>query len=447
MILTSADYKPSNGVARINHWVPAVSLSNVGETRLQALMALGKCTSDLKVAGLEAERTSLQDQLSSALRGASMDSAKAKETLALLVSTDEALEQAKAWEDFRQRCAAANLHPVEVPGDGNCLLWALHCMSQEIYNWDHDDEHAGISTTCESDILALKVMRQDLAEAWRFLRGVAVWENLFKVMIADGYEEPTTPKRPGKSKPETSPATPAEKVAWKKQKAAVQTIKKHNKAPAWKSSVPPLPDFVGKSAKTAKKMEVKAEVDEVELEVPDAEGEHGEDVVVQVSRRVRTCKKKRKTTKEKRLMNLRNYLAEIGATYAIWQSNHWKLTGSKKAGRCKHGLWTDLLQAIEAHKMPSDPCQACQNVLELFDFSHDVAEKWMSGREILAADEDKSPTADVDELANVKDGPPPLMDEAEKEEEEDLTPEALLRSIDMYCEAGWKAFPFVLNIR
>ncbi|CAK9055876.1 unnamed protein product [Durusdinium trenchii] len=432
-ILTSADFKPSDGVKVSNHWMPAVSLANMGEERLKALISLGMCDAELEVAEAKAKCASVQAEFAEALRmGANQDNALAK-----VESATDALENAEAWLAFRKRCADISLCPVEVPADGNCMLWSLRCFLEEAY-----DGSEKLDPKVEADLFGVKVLRADLASAWRILKKCSVWQKHFKILIADD-EDPATPKKRVQPKAMTSPATPAQKVLLKKQKqqSRVEVVKGHSKAPDWKPTMSKLPGLRQPTEKkTQMNSEPHQEEEEEAPEVPDAEEQNDMSMVV-VKKHVRTCKKKKKTNKERRLRGLRLYIAEIGMSYAKWQSSHWQQTGCKKAGHCKSGLWTDLLKAIESNTMPKEPCPACQILLDSAGFCQETAEKWMSNQQHEEEPDQRVDDADgASRPDEAEDVPATRPDEAEGEggeqEKEDLSVEAILRAVDVYCEAG-----------
>ncbi|CAK8996503.1 unnamed protein product [Durusdinium trenchii] len=419
-ILCNANY---DSCEELNHWVPAISSANVGEEYLRSLMGLENCQVDLKIAETQHRYIEL-------LGKHGHDKASAEES-SLLDRAEQEMFRAQNWQKFRTRCATVGLHPMEVPCDGNCLVWsALVLISGE---YDQPPES-------HSEMMNI---RKKLSQDWMLLQEWDVWRSLFHTMHSDFGADTPKKVKPNASAELTS--TPFhDKKFQKKEKPKM--VDQCARAPNFQRARPNL-SLTSKSAskRTQQDDQAKVKSEEAEIFVPECEATGNEPQPVQ--KRRRCGKKKNKTIEERKLIRLRKFLAKSGAQYARWQSLHWQAAGSKKCGTCPDGKYTDFQKSL-AFKSPEDrntTCPACKSFLELINFDDVACKQYMDSR--LSDDDGSDQEADASAttaivLANVPyeknsdhpdhGGPAPLAADAE---EVDLSLDALCRSVDPYYQA------------
>lgn len=433
-ILTNASFEPGSGVAAINHFVPAVSESCVGERIFQSLVNVAKANSELHVAECASESLRLEEELLEAMQKDPGNADLHDHKMQLMDDMNDQLQRAQSWERFRQRCVASSLLPMDVPGDGNCLIWSYIALGKDVFL--NDDDHECLNPSSQESLALAQTIRKELQMSWGELRKFAVWQNLFKVLITD--EGPATPRKRPKEKAMTSPKTPPEKASWKKQKPDVKVVETHSKAPGWKKNLPEMK----LKAPPKKDRESQKDAEDAEIEVPEAQDSA---VIVEHKpegmRRVRTCKKKKLTNLQTKLKGLRRYLAHVGISYSKWQPLHWRMSGTKKAGQCKNGLWTDWLNSFVAKKENEENCEACKHLLSHYGYSQETANKWMAGLEWDDCDEQETKDDHADLVPDkAAEAAETEVKQEPEETAQDLTVEALMRTVDLYCEAEYPSF-------
>ena len=83
------------------------------------------------------------------------------------------------WASLVSRCASVGLAPLDVVGDGNCLIWSLRCFR---LGW-HCDQAAPVGTPVATE--QKKLLRKMLAEAWLTMKGEQHWQRLFVKLVQD----------------------------------------------------------------------------------------------------------------------------------------------------------------------------------------------------------------------------------------------------------------------
>ena len=106
---------------------------------------------------------------------------------------------------------------VDVPGDGNCLIWSLLCLIQQ-----------------DSDMQKFRPSLQQrtpsmLAEMWMSVANNGEWQKVFKHLCADEGEAPATPKKSNKGAStkvsKAIPRSPTRGASTKVSKAKVSKAK------------------------------------------------------------------------------------------------------------------------------------------------------------------------------------------------------------------------------
>lgn len=357
----AADFS-SSGVA--NHWVPVVSANAIGENLYNSLVKLQECEADLAVTTLQSEYMNMDVKYQEAVNG--QCSASRLKTLEAQLSTAEsAWLGAVNWCDFCARCKKIDMLPFKVPADGNCLLWSVKVLDSQEYSelaWEQSKEN----------LAEVQELRETLSRSWISLSDWRWWQELFAVYFGISAEVEAgscTPKP--KEKVSADPKTPPEKPKVAKKKAKM--VENCSRAPAWTAfqdertphlMKPPTgesgsqkdheakPKGSNSKQKRARKEKEKDEEENADVELPEIYEEEmpeeEREPATHASKHNRSCKKKPKTKKERRLKGIRRYLASIGVCYPEWQSSHWHHCGSKKAGK-----WDLDRLADQAHDIPT----------------------------------------------------------------------------------------------
>ena len=213
VILCNAFYDPYGAT---NHFVPAFTAEELGDEQFDQLREIGLAETDARLDELKA--------------GCEMD-VETDEDLALRNDYQITWQHVKAWRAFQERCYKSKLHPVEVLGDGNCMLWSLKCLK--------DDDISGKNTMTpkKEDYKILKTWRQQLHDQWIALSTNEDWQTLFNQI----YVQSDEPLRF-----ETAETTQNKKdeTKIKKERCRSPSSKKRRKAPeaaAPESAEPPQP--------------------------------------------------------------------------------------------------------------------------------------------------------------------------------------------------------------
>ena len=155
VILCNAFYDPKGPT---NHFVPAYTAEELGDDQFEQLKECALADTDARIEELRV--------------GCEMD-VETDEDLALRNDYQITWQHVKSWRAFQERCYKSKIHPVEVLGDGNCMLWSLKCLK--------DDDISGKNTMKpkKEDYKILKKWRQQLHDQWIALSTDEDWQTLF----------------------------------------------------------------------------------------------------------------------------------------------------------------------------------------------------------------------------------------------------------------------------
>lgn len=435
LINTNAAYDPRAG---LNHWVPAVSLESLGAEYFAILKKLAECQAEHQVTSLEADiAQTVQEHKSE------KDPKKKDCLLTTMASLDDQLAKASSWKSFLLRCLKVNILPVEVPGDGNCLIWLLKCLLEGNFMDPVFDSNSTAS------LEYIQEFRKELAESWLHLKNWRVWQQLFRFFhlyerpsddadLILGKRAPAMCETPTKKRKSAVPdATPPEKQSYHKvpkAKAAPRMIDSHEPAPGWMRRSKPIA-LQPQKKRAADDVKVKVEPGEdAEINVP--VDEDAADMQVVESKRRRCAKRKTKTVEEKKLQGLRCYISKIGLSYGRWMEQHWNHVGSKKAGCCGDGKFTDLQRKLalldEEKRSETLKCVACKELLRSCGYDHEAATRYIHHQ-------------NVDEPEDVENKDDPVLETVQEDVENGDAPaglsvDTLARSISVYYEAGLMQF-------
>ena len=368
--------------------------------------------------------------LTSEARNGDIESESQQDLEVKLDSLTETWLGAKAWQDFRARCAKAKIHVMPAVPDGNCLGWSVLRLLEEDYGIEEQDGSNA------ADLERIEEMREEMLEGWKDCLMYAEWQEIFTHMLPDALS--VTPER-NKTRKATSPETPEEKRFVKRHKSARSQGLPAPKLEAWKKEAPtvkvePLPEQKRKGRGQEQQEPVPDFFEPPEVEVPLPPPPEAP------APKPRNKKRKGMSCLELRIAGARMYLNDIGCTYPVWQSKHWAAS-CKKAGKCGDGVFTDLLKrCAHAHENRegdiSPNCETCQELLDLLRFSKEelavTIDKFMAEPKPDLAPL-QPPRADEGDAA----APVPLQDVAEKDvAKENLSLSARARSVCPFFEAG-----------
>ena len=337
---------------------------------------------------------------------------------------------------MRLECAKIGLAAIDVPGDGNCLIWALRSLILGLREMAPPDSDMG-----KKDALNI---RQTLKECWIDASSKIVWQDLFLVFIEQDNAPQTPEKRtakagnlvdivdlltpPEKEKhPKKKPKKPSPKKlavdrvgggrpAQAEEFTPSPTLKKPPPKKTSPSIAPPTeqpPPDEGKKRKV-NSIDITDWVDEMleeelisDVESPD-EAEEGEPT--RKRRKHNRVKKKVKTEREIEEDLVREFLAVRNVTYANWLLVHRRMCSIPKASVCDEGGFLRFTTAIRINK--DIKCKSCLEMCRANGISHQGLQTFMEGRnDEDVVDDDQ---AEIDQGNDAKPGD----DQGEMEEPE-----------------------------
>jgi len=367
------------GGAGINHFVPAFCAEELGDEDFEKLAAawterhqkhLSYLKTAIKKASNKLQRTKLRF---------GDGSENVELALVELASLEGEWTQAAQWHDFQKKCHRSKLHAIEVPADGNCMLWSVKCLVE-------DDIH-GLKCDADSQehVAVIRKWRSKLAARWTEVRNSDSWQLLYEQMyvasdaqvrFAEASGEPagepsvkrelSTPPRQARRDPgDVSKSTPEEKKQKKpkpgdvpkehgnapkasqeeKKQTRPQRIASTRTAPGFSSPVINQ-KFAKKTSagrkKQKKQKKCKANIDEngeageqvegeddiedeIDVDVAETKGLDEKEGAGRRPRKPRGRAARRKVTdRDVKLTALKRYMAKMKITYYDWQTEHWR---------------------------------------------------------------------------------------------------------------------------
>lgn len=339
-IMCNAAYIPVPAGPQLNHWIPAITEENVGSELFLALQT----EQDAEITAMEA---SLELEFAEALTDDKDDAVH----LAMVDELGERLKLLKHRKTFIERCRVQGLRPIFVPGDGNCFCWSLKVLRESDFSARHVD------LGDPADVKGAAAIRRQLSQGWKLAKELGSLQQLYLNMygppadalppdqVAPGckLQAPVTPKRHRQVFTGTVDLlTPPSQD----KQSRVRRVQACNRAPNWPKPLKASPTLASKgtvkkdapttmkaemivsgSEKKQKKQNEDMEVDEPEVEEMVDEVECTAVILgasTQRKKRRRIGRKKEKTDREKRLDQLKLYLASIGVDHGAWMSAHWR---------------------------------------------------------------------------------------------------------------------------
>ena len=338
-LMCTADYGPSDV---FNHWVPGFCAGQIGADVYAALLV----SQDLEI---ESQLLSLAAEINKIEAGEEgLDGLETEACLAMSVSKHEEMQRLLNWQGLVARCRKHNYTPVEVPADGNCLLWTLKALLQ------NDFMGKNLEVTDQTNLKILEGYRRQLVQNWKCGKDSPSVQQLFNVVRTrvenDGddlqkaskvkEEEPNvlhTPKRPKVGELHAEPVdlcTPPAPECRRGRDA--HRVEGCRRAPGWQPPKVSSPTLASRKAKRSKctssqpeaKQTQNDQEERMDQEVPEAEPSESrqEDADAQKLRkkRKRVGRKREKSPREIKLKQLKDYCASIYLDYHGWQGAHWR---------------------------------------------------------------------------------------------------------------------------
>lgn len=282
----------------------------------------------------------------------------------------------KNYHKLVRKCAEQGLAVIDVPADGNCMVWSLMVH--------YTGKYSTLRFELPKAHTNMKLIRDDIAKGWVTLTEFPLWQKLFGWFCEDRIPEeepPSTPKKKDKKAQAVPEKTPSP-VRKKKQKVAERVDGAHP-IPFTQKHRPVSPRLM--EPQREKKRGAALEPDAPELEEqfhdfmqgttdqPDVNSADVNDVSesmlqpekTRARKRVeheRTCKRKTISQTESQTKAVENYLASLGITYTrTFISVHREDAIIKKGAQCRFGGWTVLKKKlIEGAEIE---CPSCKRML------------------------------------------------------------------------------------
>lgn len=377
-VMCQADFIAGDGTY-FNHWVPAVTEQCVGKELFTSL-------EEAQAASFEVRDAEIRLQYAAAETEEGDDQMIA----AMLSDMRHRLEHLNAFKAFAKRCHDHGLHPIEVPADGNCMAWSLKVHREGDYFAEKVDP--------SKDMKGVDRIRRELSHAWKLGRDSVVLQHLFHHMyVADAepaadasptravaikLQAPATPKRRRSCFPgPVDLLTPPEKPK------APRRINECTRAPAWPRPLQHSPTLRTRSPQPKKKKraaagepvpapgaDADAEIADADVEpdVAEAPAEAAPGTLKTTKKRTRCGRRREKTPKELRMEKLKLYLASIGIDFLVWQERRWRMAGSKKAGICPDGKYTEFQLKLMGEAPLKISCTCCKQLLDSQGFNPEM---------------------------------------------------------------------------
>ena len=425
-VFCNASYTPGHGC--MNHWLPAVRPEDIGADMYHALTHSQDANAELLL--LEREK-----EFGEAVMKEDFD-----EHYALGVSLQMAIDELKNWQALLKRCREAGYTPIEVPADGNCMLWSVKVHVEQDYQAEHVDPAA------PQDLKVCEALRRQVWQCWKLGKDSHVLQKLHQFLFVEdplvvdsGSEDNAEPKDCGPPVPKAEPKTPQrprkrgssskefmdlctppgadEKQPgpkrvrgcnrapnWQKPSAASATfaIPGATKEPKKSKEAKPLeaPSIAKEPEAPAKKPKLLAKQPEANHAPPAEHEEPGEDEVPELQPEDQEMKggkddgqegepQKKKRRFRKRppcwrsgmQTKMRKYLASIDIDYPEWQRAHWEFSGSAKAGGCPDGKFKDMKDKLIDAKESEITCEVCKKLLATGGYTFEDAEGYVDPEE------------------------------------------------------------------
>lgn len=370
---------------RVNHWLPGFLKSELSSQEWFDLTVDLRVESSKKMKKLEADLAFLVAQEQS------MDQMSPFEQTALVSKKDEVerkLLRQRNWQVLASRCALRGVAIVDVPGDGDCMVWALRCLFLGFKLF------LAQPTECTSSQQQQAQTRYILKQMWTEVRLDYIWQVLFQVWCPEHAtgEVIETPPRRLRAKTKVDVNSPAKMTTVDVKKVgdgrSAQTMHPPSSSklelklpgPAKQASVlePAVPDVQSMfhrqqlqqpsdaSAPPGKKGEEETmNVDEDEDILDEQALAAGAEKARQ--RHKRRFKSRMKTERELRLEDIHATLAEAGLEYHHWLSAHRAAALIPKACACPDGGWVALKAKFLKQEEPK--CKVCLQILADFGLS------------------------------------------------------------------------------
>lgn len=285
------------------------------------------------------------------------------------------------------RCIALGLAPVDVRGDGNCLIWSLRSFQ---LGWDCD---ISVGYDSPAALQQKALLRGMLKDAWWSRKHDPYWQDLFMQLCDESLPILTPSKKMpevpnGEDEPEPALATP------KKAKLKPKVADSARAVPLAQNRFPASPALKGRSKSPKTHAWLEAPIPDIEedyhkqlMTVDTAVHEITSDMLpapeqAQGQRRTahsRKYKSKGRSAREESDKMLVQWLARKDLTYKSFESSHRKAAPIPKAVVCDNLGWKGLKVSLRNGTYPN--CDVCRKILTLHGVDLQEAQDVLNGAE------------------------------------------------------------------
>ena len=398
LIMCRADFEFKSGSV-LNHWVAALVEEEEGATVYEAVTRLQDIQMEENMSKVMRELMDLEepdpeDPLVDALT-----------TEVYQASLNQEMESLERYSEFVKRCRLKGMSPLHTPADGNCMLWALKILQDA--TWDESEASFG-----PGQLKVIESMRQQVSMAWKFgqtnpelqlLLHHAFVEDHDEPMGPDGAasttlkSEPVTPRRVKRLCPElidldTPPEAPPK---------AVKRVHGCRRACAW-----PKPKFDNEDlpAMSCPQPAPAGTAPEQEIEVPETTEPTEPADAPAPKRRRRSGKTRKLDERALQIRKTRLYIGHLQTSYQKWQLEHWKFIGTKKAGVCEDGKWSELVERLAARETEKIKCEVCNKFLKSIGFTFDGLDAYEPPAGSTETPDEDKPTEEQELEVDEKEG-------------------------------------------
>ena len=287
-----------------------------------------------------------------------------------------------------KRCEEAQLAIVDVPADGNCLVWSLRVLqSGQIPQLDPQC----VSKKAKKQ---MQELRDSIAAAWVTVKDFGLWQTLFKYFCANHVRDdpPETPPKKQKKNAEPCPAKTPDAATPPRpepsQPRQVQRVDGAQAVPISKKRLPESPNLMQPQKKKAREL-MEPEVPDVEEafhQTMQEEASLSERLVEDVRPEMlssgaaeavapkkiaheRRYKSRPKTAREISIKLVDNFLAARGITYLSHCRLHRQQAVMRKAAVCVEGGWKEFKEHLLGAQLPK--CEICLGIMRDSRFTLD----------------------------------------------------------------------------
>ena len=297
-----------------------------------------------------------------------------------------------------ERCRKVGLAVLDVPADGNCMVWSLRHLRDGVTGCNENYKS-------KAAIDSMMSLRRKIASGWLAVKDIKLWQRLWRAFCEDHLpkENPQTPK---KKSSKTKEKDAGEKLATppRPDPPAKEGLKRAEGAkpiPVASRKLPPSPTLLKPQQKRLRRhqepempdleeafhnimqkgnpQDLQEDPAELRVDQLDESGLVGDDVFERKRKSHTRVVTKPKEDKDTRMKDLVNYLAEKHYfTYESWRSAHRAQAKLKKSWVCTEKGWLKLKGLLYSGSMPA--CEGCLAAMQEKDVTLDLCASVLEGR-------------------------------------------------------------------